>query len=552
MPSSAGGAGRGSSTVLTISLPMATPCSLTPCSAPHSHAGRDSTVAAGAGVGELRYWVRRAGSRVAPDMGLDHLGLGDGPVRVLGEEGAVPARGRTGCHTWVRPDRDRAQAAPLSGCQPARSRQTGVVGEDLDDRCPQAQALLDALDVEDLVPQHQRGHHARAPGARRAARAVQVGLVVLGRVVVHDHVDVVDVEAPGGHVGGHQHVQLARGEVLERLLAARLAEVAVDGGGPHPFLPSCSTRRSAPRLVRTNTRALLAPRQIAATTFTLSIWWTCRKRCSIDSTVGVTDATSWRTGSCRWRFTTRSTSPSRVAENNMVWCGDSMRRSTHSTWGRNPMSAMRSASSSTTTSRSGHRHGLTVGEVDQAPRRGDHDVDALVELLDLALDVGAAVDDDDPLPAGFAEGLEHVGHLDGELAGGHEHERPGAVGAARCRRISRGRPKARVLPEPVLALPHTSRPAMPSGMVSAWTGNGAVMPCECRTATSSGATPSCSKVEVGMGSGASTGSGSSSSAGPRGDGHDLRLTCLRTAAHRPRGGPASMTPPRPLGPSKNR
>ena len=31
----------------------------------------------------------------------------------------------------------------------------------------------------------------------------------------------------------------------------------------------------------------------------------------------VTDATSWRTGSCRWRFTTRSTSPSRVAENSM-------------------------------------------------------------------------------------------------------------------------------------------------------------------------------------------------------------------------------------------
>ena len=66
--------------------------------------------------------------------------------------------------------------------------------------------------------------------------------------------------------------------------------------------------------------------------------------------------------------------------------------------------------------------------------------------------------------------------------------------------MSSGRPKARVLPEPVLALPHTSRPAMPSGMVRAWTGKGAVMPCDGRTATSSGATPSCSKVVAAMGS----------------------------------------------------
>ena len=54
--------------------------------------------------------------------------------------------------------------------------------------------------------------------------------------------------------------------------------------------------------------------------------------------------------------------------------------------------------------------------------------------------------------------------------------------------MSSGRPKASVLPEPVLALPQTSRPAMASGMVMAWTGKGALMPWEERTATSSGAT----------------------------------------------------------------
>ena len=74
----------------------------------------------------------------------------------------------------------------------------------------QAEALLDPLDVEDLVPQHEGGDDALAAGAGRAARAVEVGLVVLGRVVVDDDVDVLDVEAPGGHVGGHEDGELAR------------------------------------------------------------------------------------------------------------------------------------------------------------------------------------------------------------------------------------------------------------------------------------------------------------------------------------------------------
>ena len=40
----------------------------------------------------------------------------------------------------------------------------------------------------------------------------------------------------GGHVGGHQHVELALGEVLEGALPVGLAQVAVDGAGPHALL----------------------------------------------------------------------------------------------------------------------------------------------------------------------------------------------------------------------------------------------------------------------------------------------------------------------------
>ena len=102
--------------------------------------------------------------------------------------------------------------------------------------CVEADALLHAADLELLVPQHERDDDAGLAGPGGAARAVQVGLVVLRRVVVDDDVDVVDVDAAGGDVGGDEHRQLAVGEVGERLLAVALAQVAVDGGGADAFV----------------------------------------------------------------------------------------------------------------------------------------------------------------------------------------------------------------------------------------------------------------------------------------------------------------------------
>jgi hypothetical protein len=61
-----------------------------------------------------------------------------------------------------------------------------------------------------------------------------------------------------------------------------------------------------------------------------------------------------------------------------------------------------------------------------------------------------------------------------------------------------GSPKARVLPEPVWALPQTSRPARASGMVRVWIGNGDVMPDAARASARSGATPSAPKDFVVM------------------------------------------------------
>src|SRR5579875_663180 len=58
MPMSAGGAPAAPLRVSTRSLPMATPCSFTPCSAPHSHNGRDSSTAAVGLDSTCRYCVR--------------------------------------------------------------------------------------------------------------------------------------------------------------------------------------------------------------------------------------------------------------------------------------------------------------------------------------------------------------------------------------------------------------------------------------------------------------------------------------------------------------
>ena len=73
----------------------------------------------------------------------------------------------------------------------------------------------------------------------------------------------------------------------------------------------------------------------------------------------------------------------------------------------------------------------TVAEVDEPARRGDDDVDAAPQLLDLALDVGSAVDGDGAQSGGLGQRFEHLAHLDGELTGGDEDERLGPTGLGR-------------------------------------------------------------------------------------------------------------------------
>ena len=115
------------------------------------------------------------------------------------------------------------------------------------DRQPQP-ALQDAhLGV--LVVLDERDRPAVAPGAGRAAGAVQVVLGVLGRLVVDDRADVVDVDAAGGDVGGDEHRQLALGE-------ARSAR-SRDGCGRSPWIAAALDAEVVRALVATRSHSRL-------------------------------------------------------------------------------------------------------------------------------------------------------------------------------------------------------------------------------------------------------------------------------------------------------
>ncbi len=243
-----------------------------------------------------------------------------------------------------------------------------------------------------------------------------------------------------------------------------------------PSLRSCSTSRSAPRLVRTNTSVFSELRQMAAHTFTRSIWCTSRKRCSMASTVVLGEATSCITGSVRYRLTSRSTAPSRVAENSRVWWLAFQPAQHPLDLGHEPHVGHTVGLVEHQGLDVGHRQLAPVAEVDEAARGGDDHVHAASQLLDLALDVGPAVDGGDPADRRLgqrARGPRSPGRpAPGWGPGPGPAGRPGPVDRAAMVRWSRGTPKARVLPEPVLALPHTSRPARASATVMAWMAKG--------------------------------------------------------------------------------
>ena len=117
--------------------------------------------------------------------------------------------------------------------------------------------------------------------------------------------------------------------------------------------------------------------------------------------------------------------------------------------------------------------GALVEVVHDPAGRADDDVDAAAQRAQLDAVPLAAVDGEHvhALDVGGVL-LEGLADLQGELAGGREHQRLRASSATRSSRERIGSANAAVLPVPVCARPTTSRPASSGGMVAAWIGEG--------------------------------------------------------------------------------
>jgi hypothetical protein len=139
MPIRAGGARWASSTVKINSLPTATRCSFTPCSAPQSQGGRDRRVEKAPASGTAMYWVGRLSPARRRPATSTTWGSETGRSEFLAKSVTPSPRMHRLSHTAVPHDCQHrssgaetglspgpeTQAAPSSGCQPERSASRG-------------------------------------------------------------------------------------------------------------------------------------------------------------------------------------------------------------------------------------------------------------------------------------------------------------------------------------------------------------------------------------------------------------------------------------------
>ena len=85
----------------------------------------------------------------------------------------------------------------------------------------------DALHLVEFAARDEGDGAATAPGAARAADAVDVVVAIVREIVIEDDFDVIDVEAAGGDVGGDEEIEAALAELRDDALAHGLGHVAM-------------------------------------------------------------------------------------------------------------------------------------------------------------------------------------------------------------------------------------------------------------------------------------------------------------------------------------
>ena len=289
-------------------------------------------------------------------------------------------------------------------------------------------------------------------GAAGAADAMHVGFGYVGQFVVHHVADAVDVDAARGDIGGDQDAYLAAAERREHALA--LAAGSCCRGSLRPRCRPCTSRRatrSAPCLVRVKTSARstgFLPQQIDQERRLVRRGRRGRRDCSIRSAVAAAGVTATlRRIAQHVRRPARRSRPA-------WWPRTTASAGSPAAWRRScgcramkPMSSMRSASSSTKISMPSKVDEALLHQVQQAARRGDEDIDAVLQRSHLRALIHAAEDADMPQAGVPAVGGEAGADLRGELASRAKHQGAGSScrgRAADCPcAVSRARSAAR-------------------------------------------------------------------------------------------------------------
>ena len=96
---------------------------------------------------------------------------------------------------------------------------------------PLAGEAFDVADEEHLSAAGEGNADSAASGAPGAPDAVHVVFRVVGEIEIEHHLDVVDIDAAGRHVGGHQEAESAGAELAHNAVAGGLGHAAVDAVG---------------------------------------------------------------------------------------------------------------------------------------------------------------------------------------------------------------------------------------------------------------------------------------------------------------------------------
>ena len=180
-------------------------------------------------------------------------------------------------------------------------------------------------------------------------------------------------------------------------------------------------------------------------------------------------------GVCVYACASSPTSPSSVAEKNIVWRSRGRRLTIRSTCGLKPMSSIRSASSRTRISTASIVTHAAVEQVLQATRRRHQDHVRVARRVGLRTDRDASVDGGDLQAARRREESDLLAHLERELARRNEDERC-RTGVVERYPLHQWIANASVLPDPVGDFTSRSLPASAGGIASVWIWNGLVMP----------------------------------------------------------------------------